>query len=998
MLSSRFYRFALTAGLCAGLPAQTLLRDFNTTPSPLPASSGARGFTAGPNNGLLFRAFDNPTGTELWFTDGTVPGTVKLTNSFAAANSPNYPQATELSGGVYLLCSNSVANGRELWRTDGTPAGTTLVRDIRPGPESSAPRNLTRVGNQIVFFADDGTNGLELWRTDGTAAGTQRVSDIAPGNASVALTEEPIASLGNGRCAFAANTAGAWQVWVSDTTPAGTQSIYQLPSAFFSPNYFTSLGNRVVFQAGNGLLAARVWATDGTTIGTSQLPAGSAGEFVVAGSNAYFRGLDPITGRELWKTDGTAAGTSIVRELLPGSSLLNDGTPTFVGAFQGEIYFFATSTGGRFLFRSDGTAAGTVPALSQFIGSSAFSERSPSTIANGFLYFLTGFGSSQRDLWRTDGTAAGTTQVTTLGVGSIGSVGPNIFFGADDGTQVGEELWTSDGTPQGTQLFLDILPPAVSISSVPSIVGTFRDRVLVLANDGSVGNELWLTDGTPQGTQLMVDLVPGSGSPFFRGFAANEERIMFFAANTGNDGDPWFSDGTVAGTRQLDILPSNSGFRGREVTPFGSRFVFNGALPGTGEEPWISDGTAAGTFALADIVPGPWDSFPRSWYRFDDAMLFAIGTQSEFSIWRTDGTQAGTSQIASPSDAFGQNQGFQPTRFGDYAYFAGNTRTQGPELWRTDGTAQGTALFLDLETSPFTGSNPSNLVALDAGLVLQATIGFQQRLVYTDGTASGTFTLTQPGLPFDGPYPVNNRYALLIVEGPNGDELWQTDGRDAGTRRVFNTRFAIPAAKIGEDRTLLLVNDGQRGTELWTTDATATGTQIVVDMGPFQSNVRNPTRAGEHIVFVADDGIHGLELFSVPFPDSLDWVAETYGSGCPGTNSVTPAIDVSGSARVSSTQPFELTVQDALPNTFALLAWSTERGPTALPGCTLGVAGQIQLLATPTDANGQADLPLALMPSLLGQKFQAQYLCLDPAGSALGFLSTTAAIEIVFGL
>ena len=63
-------------------------------------------------------------------------------------------------------------HGAELWISDGTPGGTRLVKDIRPGPESSSIEQLTTVAGVGYFFADDGANGYELWRSNGTEAGT----------------------------------------------------------------------------------------------------------------------------------------------------------------------------------------------------------------------------------------------------------------------------------------------------------------------------------------------------------------------------------------------------------------------------------------------------------------------------------------------------------------------------------------------------------------------------------------------------------------------------------------------------------------------------------------------------------------------------------------------------------------------------------------------------------------------------------------------------------
>ena len=63
-----------------------------------------------------------------------------------------------------LFVAFDEANGVELWRSDGTEPGTAILKDIRPGPDSSVPSYLTVMGGTLFFVADDGVHGQELWR------------------------------------------------------------------------------------------------------------------------------------------------------------------------------------------------------------------------------------------------------------------------------------------------------------------------------------------------------------------------------------------------------------------------------------------------------------------------------------------------------------------------------------------------------------------------------------------------------------------------------------------------------------------------------------------------------------------------------------------------------------------------------------------------------------------------------------------------------------------
>ena len=93
---------------------------------------------------------------------------------------------TSFGGVVAVFVALTPALGRELWVTDGTALGTGLLRDIYPGDYPSTQRQFTRIGNQIVFSAEDEEHGLELWVTDGTYPGTTLLKDVAPGLASSA--------------------------------------------------------------------------------------------------------------------------------------------------------------------------------------------------------------------------------------------------------------------------------------------------------------------------------------------------------------------------------------------------------------------------------------------------------------------------------------------------------------------------------------------------------------------------------------------------------------------------------------------------------------------------------------------------------------------------------------------------------------------------------------------------------------------------------------------
>jgi ELWxxDGT repeat protein len=166
-----------------------LVKDINLSPG---LGSSPRGLTVF-NNALYFSASDGVTGTELWRTDGTEGGTVRVKDIAPGvgsiggilaplSSSPN--GFTVFNNALYFSASDGVT-GAELWKSDGTEAGTVRVKDINPtSGAGSAPNALTVLNNALYFSANDGVSGRELWKTDGTDTGTMQVKDLCPGSCS----------------------------------------------------------------------------------------------------------------------------------------------------------------------------------------------------------------------------------------------------------------------------------------------------------------------------------------------------------------------------------------------------------------------------------------------------------------------------------------------------------------------------------------------------------------------------------------------------------------------------------------------------------------------------------------------------------------------------------------------------------------------------------------------------------------------------------------------
>ncbi|MEO0405098.1 MAG: ELWxxDGT repeat protein, partial [Bacteroidota bacterium] len=148
-------------------------------------------------NNEVYCVADDGTGDELWKTDGTAEGTVKVIDlDPSGSGAHNFRDIVTDNTTTVGTCPNGVLFGGktpngdfELFISDGTPEGTELLKDIAIANESSYPHDFWRGENYTYFTADDGIHGYELWRTDGTTEGTQLVADVAEGQASSSANE-----------------------------------------------------------------------------------------------------------------------------------------------------------------------------------------------------------------------------------------------------------------------------------------------------------------------------------------------------------------------------------------------------------------------------------------------------------------------------------------------------------------------------------------------------------------------------------------------------------------------------------------------------------------------------------------------------------------------------------------------------------------------------------------------------------------------------------------
>lgn len=711
---------------------------------------------AGVGGRLFFAADDGVHGPSLWRSDGTAAGTVPLKAVRA--------QALTAAGDTLLFVGYDLAHGAELWRSDGTPAGTELVRDINDGPASSEPVALTPAGDTVFFRADDGLHGFELWKSDPTEIGTVLVSDINPDAAS--SYPDQLVVVGD-EVWFRAD-AGRSELWRSDGSAAGTTAV-----APYDPTFQVGLvafDGGILFEQRDGATGSELWRSDGTAAGTAQVKdinAGPANSYpyplTVVNGGVFFYADDGKHGAELWRTDGTAAGTVLVRDINPGGAPSASNESDILRGVNGRLVFAADDgSHGMELWGSDGSATGTELIKDLWPGP-ATAGASPGSLTplDGALYFTADDGSGLTQLWRSDGTESGTQPVSGLLDINAGTpeasrvalavLGGRLVFGADDRTS-GNELWSSDGTRDGTVLIKDIWPgPDAALPGELTLVG---DVLFFAASDGPHGREVWKSDGTAAGTVRLSDVPEIDAASPSQLTAVG--GMLFFTARNGHTTQLWVSDGTTAGTVRLQdfLLPTN-------LTDVDGRLYFT-----TGTRLWTSDGTREGTVNLGDFHPASGQYTPRE--------LTAVGSDLFFLAEPSSGVQLLVVGPEHGGRLLGLDK-FSPSHLTSAAgrlFFVTADPEHGEELWTSDGTAAGTRMVRDINPGA-ADSTPSGLSPADDRLLFRVCAAGDCRLWESDGTADGTRPLAELGQLGAASYVTVGSLAFFSAFDLSvGSELW----------------------------------------------------------------------------------------------------------------------------------------------------------------------------------------------------------------------------------
>jgi len=480
-------------------------------------------------------------------------------------------------------------------------------------------------------------------------------------------------------------------------------------------------------------------------------------------------------------------------------------------------------------------------------------------------------------------------------------------------------------------------------SSMPYYIGKANGIVYFVSKPEDDHPTLWRTDGTAAGTFQLLTLQADFNTFFPASLVVSSGNRAWFSARDAEGWKLWRSDGSVAGTVAVTTASPAYFFA---VQSFGSDKILT--LQATLRDLWVYDSNGFRLLTALHPSTAGWTSIA---VMGNNAY---IGTES--GIWKTDGTQAGTAK-------FTTTPGFNLTVAGNRIFFHGSSAEAGSELWLTDGTAAGTHLVSDVRpgtASAFT-TNRSSMVAFGNGV---AFIGANGEFGVSDGTSNGTRVIRTGAPKLYPPMAVLGSVLFFgFDDGTHGQELWRSDGTDAGTRMIrdANTGPDSPINTIvaGATRVYYYGRDPQYSFDMFESDGTEAGTHVV-----------NPTRGpsflgadgygalevvGDQIFYSAEDREHGVE----------PWISD-------GTDAGTHLIANVAAEAAGSSRPFSLI--GGADRVYFTATGDFDKGVWSSDGTS---AGTRLVVRTPSNEN---------VPSLLAASGNTLYM--KKARSSQFFLQT----------
>ncbi|RYE26495.1 MAG: T9SS type A sorting domain-containing protein [Sphingobacteriales bacterium] len=276
-------------------------------------------------------------------------------------------------------------------------------------------------------------------------------------------------------------------------------------------------------------------------------------------------------------------------------------------------------------------------------------------------------------------------------------------------------------------------------------------------------------------------------------FYADLNGKAYFLIVDGADAGLWSSNGTQQGTQKVKSIS----FDNSHITNPATMLVCNNALYFlqyytennlSKSSIWKSDGTSAGTKRVKELAASTTSNASLNVFLksiVGNKVFFEVGSYPS-QLWVSDGTTAGTHKVLHDWE---YAQGYYNGH-----YYSVNNNANGSGLYVTDGTQSGTMIVKQLATTGM--SVQQTFTDLNGKAVFSTldNVGGDTRLWITDGTDAGTQLLASyKGMSalIGGFQTIGNKYFFNVLQMQySACYMAVTDGTAAGTK-ILNNNFPL---------------------------------------------------------------------------------------------------------------------------------------------------------------------------------------------------------------